>query len=91
MLSTMSYKDRQKLHQGYLETWYIGRGSGTLKGLLAVPSPREAKLQGTRQRAFSVVAPALWNALPSGIREINNYLSFRKYLKADLFREVFKL
>lgn len=22
--------DMQKLHQGYLETWYIGRGSGTL-------------------------------------------------------------
>ena len=61
------------------------------EGLLVDPSLREAKLQGTRQRAFSVVAPALWNALPSGVREINNYLSFRKYLKAALFREVFNL
>ncbi|XP_060135246.1 uncharacterized protein LOC132592706 [Zootoca vivipara] len=37
------------------------------EGLLAVPSLREAKLQGTRQRAFLVVAPALWNTLPSEV------------------------
>ena len=61
------------------------------EGLLSVPSLREAKLQGTRQRAFSVVAPALWNALPSQVREINNYLTFRKNLKAALFREVFNV
>ena len=46
------------------------------EGLLAVPSLREAKLQGTRQRAFSVVAPALWNALPPDVKE-NNYQTFR--------------
>uniref|UniRef100_A0A670I7A7 Reverse transcriptase domain-containing protein n=1 Tax=Podarcis muralis TaxID=64176 RepID=A0A670I7A7_PODMU len=59
------------------------------EGLLAVPSLREAKLQGTRQRAFSVVAPTLWNALPADVKAINNYLTFRRHLKAALFREVF--
>ena len=29
--------------------------------------------------------------LPSEVKGINNYLTFRKYLKAALFREVFKL
>uniref|UniRef100_A0A670J4S4 Reverse transcriptase domain-containing protein n=1 Tax=Podarcis muralis TaxID=64176 RepID=A0A670J4S4_PODMU len=61
------------------------------EGLLAVPSLREAKLQGTRQRAFSVVAPALWNALPADVKVINNYLTFRRHLKAALFREVFNV
>uniref|UniRef100_A0A670K0F6 Sterile alpha motif domain containing 12 n=1 Tax=Podarcis muralis TaxID=64176 RepID=A0A670K0F6_PODMU len=43
------------------------------KGLLAVPLLREVRLQGTRQRAFSVVLPALWNALPADVKEIINY------------------
>ena len=37
---------------------------------------------------MALVAPALWNALPSDVKEINNYLTFRKHLKAALFREV---
>uniref|UniRef100_A0A670HYU2 Axonemal dynein light chain domain containing 1 n=1 Tax=Podarcis muralis TaxID=64176 RepID=A0A670HYU2_PODMU len=45
-------------------------------------------LQGTRQRAFLLEAPTLWNALPSDVKEINNYLTFRRHLKAALFREV---
>ena len=61
------------------------------EGLLAVPSMRKVRLQGTRQRAFSVVVPALWNALPSDVKEINNYLTFRRHLKAALFREVFNV
>ncbi|XP_053228236.1 collagen alpha-1(I) chain-like isoform X2 [Podarcis raffonei] len=39
---------------------------------------------GTRQRAFLVVAPALWNALPADVKERNNYLTFRKHLKKYL-------
>ena len=61
------------------------------EGLLAVPSLREVKLQGTRQGAFSVVAPTLWNALPSDVKEISNYLTFRRLLKAALLREVFNV
>ena len=52
------------------------------KGLLVVPS---------LQRAFSVVAPALWNALPSDVKEINHYLTFRRHLKTALLREVFNV
>ena len=61
------------------------------EGLLAVPLLREVRLQGTRQRAFLVVVPALWNALPSDVKAISNYLTFRRRLKAALFREVFNL
>ncbi|XP_060131622.1 phospholipase A2 inhibitor and Ly6/PLAUR domain-containing protein-like isoform X2 [Zootoca vivipara] len=32
-------------------------------------------LQGPRKRAFSVVVPAPWNALPSDVKQINNYLT----------------
>ena len=35
--------------------------------------------------AFSIVAPRLWNALPPGLRSTQNYLRFRKQLKAFLF------
>ena len=84
-LGPVYLKERLHPHQS---AWTL---RSSAEGLLSVPSLREAKLQGTRQRAFSVVAPALWNALPSEVKGINNYLTFRKYLKAALFREVFKL
>ncbi|CAI7935139.1 Hypothetical predicted protein [Podarcis lilfordi] len=61
------------------------------EGLLVVPSLREAQLQGTRQRAFWVVAPGLWNALPPNVKEKNNYQTFRRHLKAALFREAFNV
>ncbi|CAI5792961.1 Hypothetical predicted protein [Podarcis lilfordi] len=61
------------------------------EGLLPVPSLREAKLLGTRQRAFSVVAPALWNALQSEVKENKNYQTFRRDLKAAPFREAFNV
>ncbi|XP_060128350.1 EF-hand calcium-binding domain-containing protein 11 isoform X5 [Zootoca vivipara] len=61
------------------------------EGLLAVPSLQEAKLQETGQMAFLVVAPALWNTLPSDVKEKNNYQTFRRHLKAALFREAFNV
>uniref|UniRef100_A0A670JY05 Uncharacterized protein n=1 Tax=Podarcis muralis TaxID=64176 RepID=A0A670JY05_PODMU len=67
------------------ECFHPHRSAWTLRssaeGLLAVPSLREAKLQRIRQRAFSVVAPALWNALPPVVKEKNKYQTFRRHLK----------
>ncbi|XP_061470050.1 uncharacterized protein LOC133379228 [Rhineura floridana] len=40
----------------------------TSKALLRVPTHKEARRSTTRSRAFSVVAPELWNALPDEIR-----------------------
>uniref|UniRef100_A0A670IW23 Reverse transcriptase domain-containing protein n=1 Tax=Podarcis muralis TaxID=64176 RepID=A0A670IW23_PODMU len=92
----LTFKALNGLGPVYLkERLHPHRSARTLRssaeGLLAVPSLREAKLQGTRQRAFSVVAPALWNALPSDVKTINNYLTFRRHLKAALFREAFNV
>ncbi|XP_060135667.1 acyl-CoA synthetase short-chain family member 3, mitochondrial isoform X2 [Zootoca vivipara] len=79
----LTFKALNGLDPVYLkERLHPHRSAWTLRssteGLLAVPSLREAKLHGTRQRAFSVMAPALWNFLPSDVKEINNYLIFRR-------------
>uniref|UniRef100_A0A670II88 Reverse transcriptase domain-containing protein n=1 Tax=Podarcis muralis TaxID=64176 RepID=A0A670II88_PODMU len=92
----LTFKALNGLGPVYLkERLHLHHSARTLRssaeGLLAVPSLREVRLQGTRQRAFSVVAPALWNALPLDVKEINNYLIFRRHLKAALFREVFNM
>uniref|UniRef100_A0A670HMU9 Reverse transcriptase domain-containing protein n=1 Tax=Podarcis muralis TaxID=64176 RepID=A0A670HMU9_PODMU len=92
----LTFKALNGLGPVYLkERLHPHRSARTLRssseGLLAVPSLREVKLQGTRQRAFSVVASVLWNALPSDVKAINNYLTFRRHLKAALFREVFNM
>ena len=92
----LTFKALSGLSPVYLkERLHPHRSAQTLRssaeGLLAVPSLREAKLQGTRQRAFSVVAPALWNALPPDVKEETNYQTFRRHLKAALFREAFNV
>uniref|UniRef100_A0A670JMY8 ZP domain-containing protein n=1 Tax=Podarcis muralis TaxID=64176 RepID=A0A670JMY8_PODMU len=66
----LTFKALNSLGPVYLkERLHCHRSAQTLRssseGLLVVPSLQEVRLQGTRQRAFSVVAPSLWNALPS--------------------------
>ena len=92
----LTFKALNGLGPVYLkEHLHLHRLAQTLRssaeGLLAVPSLREVRLQGTRLRAFSVVVPAVCNALPSDVKEINNYLTFRRHLKTALFREVFNV
>ena len=53
-------------------------------GLLTVP---RAKKLG--DRAFSVAAPTLWNALPLGIRQAQTLASFKSALKTHLFVQAF--
>uniref|UniRef100_A0A803TNY3 Reverse transcriptase domain-containing protein n=1 Tax=Anolis carolinensis TaxID=28377 RepID=A0A803TNY3_ANOCA len=64
------------------------RSSG--EALLALPPPSQVRLVGTRERAFSAVAPRLWNALPKEIRQSPTLSNFRKKLKTWWCRQVFE-
>ncbi|XP_058043806.1 protein FRA10AC1 isoform X2 [Ahaetulla prasina] len=55
------------------------------EGLLRVPSARQCHLATPRGRAFSVGAPALWNELPPGLRQLPDLRTFRRELKTHLF------
>ena len=60
----------------------------TSKVFLRVPTPREARRIGTRERsAFSVVAPRLWNDLPEEARLAPTLLSFWHQVKTYLFSQ----
>uniref|UniRef100_A0A803T068 Reverse transcriptase domain-containing protein n=1 Tax=Anolis carolinensis TaxID=28377 RepID=A0A803T068_ANOCA len=63
------------------------RSSG--EALLSLPPTSQLRLVGTRERAFSAVAPRLWNSLPREIRQAPTLLSFRKSLKTWLFQKAF--
>uniref|UniRef100_R4GD80 Reverse transcriptase domain-containing protein n=1 Tax=Anolis carolinensis TaxID=28377 RepID=R4GD80_ANOCA len=63
------------------------RSSGV--ALLSVPPASEARLVGTGDRAFSVVAPGLWNTLPREMRQIPTLLGFKKTLKTWLCVQAF--
>uniref|UniRef100_A0A803TC32 Reverse transcriptase domain-containing protein n=1 Tax=Anolis carolinensis TaxID=28377 RepID=A0A803TC32_ANOCA len=60
------------------------------EALLAVPSASQVRLAGTRDRAFSVVAPCLWNALPIEVRQAPSLLSFRRKVKTWLWGQAFE-
>ncbi|XP_061473928.1 uncharacterized protein LOC133380529 [Rhineura floridana] len=61
----------------------------TSKALLRVPTHREARRVMTRSRAFSVVAPELWNSLPEEVCLAPTLLSFRRQAKTFLFSQAF--
>ena len=54
---------------------------------LARPTVESAKTSG--DRAFSVASPVLRNALPPGLRAINNIIIFKRELKTYLFRQAY--
>uniref|UniRef100_A0A803SMB9 Reverse transcriptase domain-containing protein n=1 Tax=Anolis carolinensis TaxID=28377 RepID=A0A803SMB9_ANOCA len=58
--------------------------------LLEVPSFKTLRLTATRRRAFSVVAPSLWNTLPPEVRALRDLLAFRRACKTHLFRQAFE-
>ena len=59
----------------------------TSKVLLRVPASREARRVATREGAFSVVAPKLWNDLPEEARLAPTWLSFRCQVATFLFSQ----
>ena len=46
-------------------------------------------MASTRARAFSALAPAWWNALPSDIRALRELNQFRRACKTELFRRAY--
>ena len=50
---------------------------------------RKAKLESGGGRAFSVVAPKLWNSMPVNLRFYTTLESFKTALKTYLFRKAF--
>jgi hypothetical protein len=56
--------------------------------LLAVPDFRLKSFGG---RAFSCVAPQLWNDLPQYMRDIDSLAAFKVFLKTHLFKEAYKV
>ena len=44
---------------------------------------------GYASRAFSIYGPTLFNALPTTLRDINNFNIFKQHLKTFLFKEAF--
>ena len=56
--------------------------------LLTVPRFRKTRSEG---KAFSVLAPTLWNSLTLSLKEEVDFLKFRKKLKANLFAQAFVL
>ena len=55
-------------------------------GLLSIPRTRR---QTFGSRAFSVVAPTLWNSLPQDIRQAPTLDNFKSLLKRHLFLQAF--
>ena len=55
--------------------------------LLSVPATKTR----SAERAFTVVAPTLWNCLPTSIKNAANCQTFKRLLRDYLFREAFAL
>ena len=51
--------------------------------------PQKAKTENYGCRAFSFVAPKLWNSLPEDIKNVKNVICFKNKLKTNLFRKAF--
>ncbi|CAH3154435.1 unnamed protein product [Porites lobata] len=55
---------------------------------LSLPMGKTKKTLG--DRSFQIAAPALWNSLPASIRDIDNFLFFKRtIIKTYLFRKTF--
>uniref|UniRef100_A0A8D2KSV3 Reverse transcriptase domain-containing protein n=1 Tax=Varanus komodoensis TaxID=61221 RepID=A0A8D2KSV3_VARKO len=90
----MTYKALNGLGPGYLNErlrLYMPdhplRSAG--ESLLREPSMKEIRRVSTRRRAFSVVAPNLWNSLPKEVRLAPLLLVFRRQVKTFLFKHHF--
>ena len=51
--------------------------------LLQLPMGKTKKTLG--DRSFQIAAPALWNSLPASVRDIDNFLVFKRTIKTVLF------
>ena len=89
----MTFKCLNQLAPSYLSDLLIHyRTSRTLRSSdkeLLVQTLCHLKTYG--ERAFSFIAPKLWNTLPLSIKRCNSAESFKSTLKTYLFRNYFEL
>uniref|UniRef100_A0A8D2L5S4 Reverse transcriptase domain-containing protein n=1 Tax=Varanus komodoensis TaxID=61221 RepID=A0A8D2L5S4_VARKO len=93
----MTYKALNGLGPGYLNGLGPGlcsyvparplRSAG--ESLLRKPSVKDIRRVSTRRRAFSAVAPNLWNALPREVHLSLSLFVFRRQAKTFLFKRHF--
>lgn len=90
-INTITYKTLENNQPVYLrnlltisERSRTTRSTGT-KELTRPPAPQSA----SGSRAFSVVAPRLWNELPPKLRLSKTLMTFRRNLKEHLFKASF--
>ena len=55
--------------------------------LLQLPLEKTEKTLG--DGSSQIAAPALWNSLPASVRDIENFLVFKRTIKTYLFRKAF--
>ncbi|KAF7245646.1 putative RNA-directed DNA polymerase from transposon BS [Varanus komodoensis] len=90
----ITYKALNSLGPGYLKEHlrpYLPARPlrSAAEALLREPSVREVRRPSTRRRAFSVVAPHLWNALPREVCLALSLFVFRRQAKTFLFKQYF--
>ena len=87
---TLTYKCLNKQALEYLQNllvempmrWLGLRSESSYKKLLVPLTKRRT----FAQRSFSVVAPTLWNDLPTSVKQANTLVQFKSLLKTHLFR-----
>ncbi len=84
-LNNMSPKYIKDLLQPYVPRRNLRSSTG---GFLVEP-PSKLKTYG--DRAFSFIAPRLWNKLPEDIRAIDKLNTFKTALKTHLFKQAYKM
>ena len=88
----MAYKAIHGIVPGYIQELLILKvpprtlRSNTSPNLLVVPRYNSERFGG---RAFSNIAPRMWNALPPHIRAEKSFDRFKKQVKSYLFRHVY--
>ena len=58
-------------------------------GMLEILDEPQPNLATVGSKAFSVVGPYLWNALPAFIRQSKSYVNFKSSLKTYYFKRAY--
>ena len=95
-IATLAYRHFEGTLPSYLscslQTYVPARSlrSGQEK-LLVLPPISNARTKSFGERSLSYQAPAIWNALPSTIRDAPSLTSFKSNLKTHLFRQAYNI
>ncbi len=86
LLTWKALNGQAPLYLKELLKYKVKTHDGRVKNTLFVP---KTKLVTCGDRAFSSVAPMLWNSLPNNLRNIDKVSTFKNKLKTFLFKEAY--